>query len=91
MNKKAQGDKRNEEYVNNDDWKNWSVVGWPYDGDVDDPRYIEERASFFISNAPSHAPFNGWWIALPNKVESREGRHKRYQKNRPSKFGSPWT
>ena len=54
MNKKVQKDKRNEEYVNNDDWKRWKM-GWPYNGDVNDPLYIMERAEFFKKNG------NGWW------------------------------
>jgi|TARA_R100001530_G_scaffold67149_2_gene47926 hypothetical protein len=68
------------------DWKDWSVAGWPYDGDVDDPRYIEERALFFISNAPSHAPFNGWWIASPNRVERRRSRGN-YTQRRKDRCG----
>jgi len=46
--------KRNKEYYNNDDWKQWKM-GWPYRGDVKDPVYLMERSELFKENG------NGWW------------------------------
>ena len=36
------------------DWKN-NKRGWQYDGDIDDPKYLEDRAKLFKENG------NGWW------------------------------
>jgi hypothetical protein len=43
-----------------DDWKVWKK-GWQYDGDVDDPVYLKERAEFFHNKEDKQAPYNGWW------------------------------
>lgn len=56
------------------DWKDWQDEGWPYDGDLDDPKYMKERSAFLISNAPPYAPYNGWWISSLNRVEPKRSR-----------------
>ena len=38
----------------NDEWRGWKK-GWKYDGDIDDPVYLQERAELFKENG------NGWW------------------------------
>ena len=48
-------EKRNKEYLRNDDWKRWKN-GWPYLGDApDDPEYLKDRAKLFKESG------NGWW------------------------------
>ena len=46
------------------DWKN-HPSHWPYNGDVDDPLYLYDRAVFF-------AGFEGWWIQPSNKTADNQ-------------------
>ena len=38
------------------DWKTSYNKGWPYKGDVNNPKYIKDRSKLFEENG------NGWWI-----------------------------
>jgi|TARA_R110000744_G_C18893749_1_gene508319 hypothetical protein len=37
------------------DWQRNNNKGFPYDGDVDNKKYLEDRAQVFEANG------NGWW------------------------------
>ena len=65
-----------------DDWKAWKK-GWRYEGDVDDPVYLKERAEFFHDKENKRAPYNGWWWfrTLDNWKENKIKLRKRRAKN----------
>ena len=47
------------------DWQvNIFKRGWPYKGDIDDPKYLKERSELFIEGG------NGWWWFVPNKIHN---------------------
>jgi|TARA_R100001530_G_scaffold96632_1_gene67151 hypothetical protein len=36
-------------------WKKCPSKGFPYEGDIDDPKYLKDRAKLFAESG------NGWW------------------------------
>ena len=47
------------------DWQvNILKRGWPYKGDIDDPKYLKERSELFVEGG------NGWWWFVPNKIHT---------------------
>ena len=50
------------ELVKSYDWKR-QRSGWPYGGDIDDAKYLEDRRNTFNNNG------NGWWCNV--NVRSR--------------------
>ena len=47
------------------DWQsNISKRGWPYKGDIDDPKYLKERSELFVEGG------NGWSWFVPNKIHT---------------------
>ena len=60
------------------DWRsNIKSRGWPYKGDIDDPKYLKERSELFAKSG------NGWWWYTSgkiNKIISEEMKRKKTMK-----------
>ena len=58
------------------DWKKFPKKRWPYKGDIENSKYLKDRAELFRSSGNDLAPFNGLWIFVPNKIHKFDYNNK---------------